>query len=289
MGEQRRTILGIVTYVLLTFGLSTFFYHAILKAGSMGVANGLFVVGLMWCPGVSGLITRLIFQKTLRGVGWRWGRWKYQWASYWIPIAYWSAVYLPFWVLGYGDFHSDVLERVVTVLHLLRLKPYSQAELVVLYIIVTATFIMIPSCFWTLGEELGWRGFLVPELAKITSFTNVALISGVIWAAWHLPLIIGANYHGAGPRWYSILCFTLGIINGSFIFAWLRLKSGSVWTGVLLHTSHNLFNEAIFAPMTRHARVPDYVVGEFGIGLVITTGLAAYILWRRRAELAVVR
>lgn len=85
--------------------------------------------------------------------------------------------------------------------------------------------------------------------------------------------------------WYSFLCFTLGIINGSFIFAWLRLKSGSVWTGVLLHTSHNLFNEAIFAPMTQHLGYPDYIVGEFGIGLVITSGVVAYMLCKRRAEL----
>jgi uncharacterized protein len=287
MEEQHRTILGIVTYVLLTFALSTVSYHAIIKSGSMGVGHGLFVLGLMWCPGVAGLITRAIFQKTLRGVGWRLGKSKYVWASYWIPIAYWSAVYLPFWALGYGNFHSSVLDRVVVTLHFLGLKPYSQAELVVLYILVTATFVMIPSCLWTLGEELGWRGFLVPEMAKVTSFTNVALISGVIWAAWHMPVIIGATYHGAGPRWYSVLCFTLGIINGSFVLAWLRLKSGSVWTAVLLHASNNLSIEGVFTPMTQHARVPDYIVGEFGIGVVITSGVFAYVLWKRRAELAV--
>ena len=126
----------------------------------------------------------------------------------------------------------------------------------------------------------------VPELAKVTSFTNVALISGVIWAAWHVPVIIGANYHGASPMWYSILCFTLAIINASFILAWLRLKSGSVWTGMIMHAVNNLCTEAIFTPMTRHARVPNYIVGEFGIGVVITSGVVAYVLWKRRAELA---
>jgi len=45
-----------------------------------------YVLGVMWCPAVAGLATRLIFQRTLRGVGWRWGEWKYQWASYFIPI-----------------------------------------------------------------------------------------------------------------------------------------------------------------------------------------------------------
>lgn len=38
------------------------------------------------------------------------------------------------------------------------------------------------------GEEIGWRGFLVPELAKGLPFTAVALVSGIIWAAWHYPI-----------------------------------------------------------------------------------------------------
>jgi uncharacterized protein len=37
------------------------------------------------------------------------------------------------------------------------------------------------------GEEIGWRAFLVPELAKVLPFTGVALVSGLIWAAWHYP------------------------------------------------------------------------------------------------------
>lgn len=43
------------------------------------------------------------------------------------------------------------------------------------------------SIFLGLGEEIGWRGFLVPQLAKLTTFTWVALISGIIWASGIFP------------------------------------------------------------------------------------------------------
>ena len=47
------------------------------------------------------------------------------------------------------------------------------------------------------GEEIGWRGFLVPELAKVLPFTGVALVSGLIWASWHYP-ITAVVYRDAG-------------------------------------------------------------------------------------------
>ena len=72
------------------------------------------------------------------------------------------------------------------------------------------------------GEEIGWRGLLVPELAKIASFRTTALVSGVIWASFHFPLLIGANYRGEGtPVLYSLACFTLMIVALSVILAWV--------------------------------------------------------------------
>src|ERR1051325_7008488 len=82
------------------------------------------------------------------------------------------------------------------------------------------------ACFFALGEEIGWRGFLVPELSRFMNFTQVGLISGVIWTLWHFPLILFGNYHGAGPLWYSLAMFTLLVMATSFVQAWLRLASG---------------------------------------------------------------
>ncbi|UCC50697.1 MAG: CPBP family intramembrane metalloprotease [Anaerolineaceae bacterium] len=50
-----------------------------------------------------------------------------------------------------------------------------------------------------LGEEIGWRGFMVPQLAKLTSFNKTALIGGVIWGIWHVPIIIFGGYNNGAP------------------------------------------------------------------------------------------
>jgi membrane protease YdiL (CAAX protease family) len=278
--DARRTRNSIIIYILLTAALSSIFYLQVIHRSKAGQGLGLLILGLMWCPGVSGLLTRLVFQGNLRGHGFGWGQTKYQFASYWIPLVYSIVVYVPFWLAGYFDPNSRTLEAFMRRLPLL---PHA-AALPVLFLFL-ATVGMLTSCLSALGEELGWRGFLVPQLAKVNSFPRVALISGAIWALWHYPLILFADYHGAGPLWYSIACFTVMVLGISFLFAWMRLKSGSVWTGMLLHASHNLFVQAFFDAQTRRARVTGLWTTEFGVGLALAALVVAIVFYVKRGEL----
>ena len=94
--------------------------------------------------------------------------------------------------------------------------------------------------FFAFGEELGWRGFLVPELYKHVNFTKTAVISGLIWSVYHYPLVIGLEADELGVNTaYLLLTATVGGIGLSTIMAWLRLKSGSVWTAVFMHAALN--------------------------------------------------
>lgn len=276
----RRTKLSIVTYLVLTFALSSIFYRLIIRQSPHDLLTGLYVLGLMWCPGVSGLLTRLIFQRNLRGHGFGWGRTKYQFASYWIPLAYASVVYLPVWFAGYFDPHSATLTQFAA-----RIPRLPHAAVLPVFFVVLATLGMISSCLSALGEELGWRGFLVPQLAKVMPFPAVAFSSGIIWALWHYPIILFGFYRGPGPLWHSVVCFTVMVVGIAFLFAWMRLKSGSVWTGMLLHASHNLFIQSFFDPQTRHARITDLWTTEFGAGLALMGIVVAVIFYRKRREL----
>jgi uncharacterized protein len=279
--EQKRTKLSIVVYLLLTFALSSIFYFLVISRTNAGKSLSFLILGLMWCPGVSGLATRLIFQGNLRGHGFLWGKTKYQFASYWIPLAYASAVYLPIWFAGYSHLRDSLFSPLVRLFG----NVHAQSAVLLLNFCFLATVGVAVSCISALGEELGWRGLLVPQLAKIVPYHRVALISGIIWALWHYPLILFGNYHGAGPAWYSIICFTVLVVSMSFLFAWMRLKSGSVWTGMLLHASHNLFVQAFFDPQTRHARVSDLWTTEFGAGLAIASIVVALIVANKSGEL----
>lgn len=272
-----RTGLSILVFLILTFSFSSVFYRLIIHNGSLGAHGGLFVLCLMWSPGVAGLLTRLIFQGNLRGHGFGWGKTKYQAASYLIPLAYAAIVYVPLWIAGFANFHAPVIARLT--------QRFGLHSSVAAYFLLLATIGMAQSCTSALGEELGWRGFLVPQLAKIMPFGGVGLASGIIWSLWHYPLILLANYHGAGPAWYSLICFTVMVIGIAFLFAWMRLKSASVWTGMLLHASHNIFIQGFFDPLTRPAPVTNYVIGEFGAGLAIVAVVIAVICNKKRGEL----
>lgn len=254
----------IATFLLLTFALSSIFYVILGSAHTLSLGGGRYVLMLMWCPGVSALITRMIFQRNVRGEGW--GLRQPRWAllAYTLPIAYALVAYGTVWLTGYGAvdvsrFHTSLLR----------------------FILLGSVMSLISA----LGEELGWRGFLVPKLSEGWSFTRTAFVSGIIWASWHMPLIILADYNGGTPTWYSITCFAVMVVGISFPFAWIRLRSGSVWPAAILHASHNLYIQGFFDTVTVDTGITKYLVSEFGAALAVTAVVTACIFWRLRGRL----
>jgi membrane protease YdiL (CAAX protease family) len=88
---------------------------------------------------------------------------------------------------------------------------------------------------YELGEEIGWRDYLVPRLLPLGP-VPAYLISGAIWAAWHLPynVLLGFN---KGLEGFPL--FVLYIVFYGALMAHLRLKSGSVWPCAILHAAGN--------------------------------------------------
>jgi membrane protease YdiL (CAAX protease family) len=80
-----------------------------------------------------------------------------------------------------------------------------------------------------MGEEIGWRGFLLPRLVSQFDFTVGCLLSGCIWAVWHYPGLLFADYNAGTNPVYALTCFTLMLIGDSYVFGWMRLRSNSIW------------------------------------------------------------
>jgi CAAX protease family protein len=271
---------ALATYLVLTFALSSIFYFLVIRAGHLAAAGGMYVTGLMWCPGIAAMLTCVIAGRPIASLGWRWGRWRYQVASYLIPPGYATVTYGIIWATGLGGFYDSAF-----VSHLmLRFGSATPGSAIALYLLFAGTIGMVFSCITALGEEIGWRGFLVPELAKHRSFTATALIAGAIWSVWHYPVLLFADYNAGTEPWYGLACFTIMVFGISFLFAWMRLKSGSLWTGVLLHASHNLFIQSFFDPITRNTGRTRYFIGEFGAGLAIASLVVGAYFWSRRNE-----
>ncbi|XUK61944.1 CPBP family intramembrane metalloprotease [Plantibacter sp. RU18] len=87
------------------------------------------------------------------------------------------------------------------------------------------------------GEELGWRGWLLPNLLSLGTWPAL-LLSGAIWGVWHAPLILlGYNYQRTDVVGVLLMvgwCMLLGTVIG-----WLRLRSASVWPAVIAHGAVN--------------------------------------------------
>ena len=268
----------IAVFYLLTLVFSNVFNAFVLFGGRMDAGNLIYVTGAMWSPCLAALATKRIFREPIADLPWRWGGARYAWLAYLIPLLYTLPVYLIVWLTPLGGFlDAGFLKQTAEQLGWQNFPP---GIVLTLFVLLTATLGLVGKTSRALGEEIGWRGFLVPELNKVVSFTGVGLISGLMWAVYHFPVLLFADYNKGAPAWYSLLCFTLMVVADSFILAWLTLRSRSLWPAAIFHGSHNLFIQSIFTPMTRDTGPTKYIIDEFGIGLVITVTIAALLAWR---------
>jgi len=93
-----------------------------------------------------------------------------------------------------------------------------------------------------LGEEMGWRGFLQDRLQGKANPVVIAVIIGLIWSAWHLPLAIRFEDFRSGlSLWEFCALYPFFTMLLAFIMAHLwRLSKGSLLIAVLFHGVSNM-------------------------------------------------
>jgi membrane protease YdiL (CAAX protease family) len=264
MHPKRITLREIIVFLVLTVILSTLVYIPIIQAGTINGGQSKLASLLMLAPGLAAVITYLVFERSLRPVGWKLDKIQYLILGLVIPIIYCLIGYGLVWLTGRGKYNGQF-------------PPSFPIVLVTLLFNGTLSALL---------EEIAWRGFLVPKMMEFTSFTKTALITGLIWAAWHYPLIIYSNVRlGNTPLPYSLVCFTIFAVGISFATAWLRMKSGSVWTAALLHGSHNVFMLHVFNTLTTDSGGTWLLLGEYGAVTAAMGFLLAILFWSLRTQL----
>ena len=270
---RRRIVAAVTMFAIVALAIRWSVEHLGVDAGPHGWRLVMILTVIQWSPAVSVMVVSIGYDPTLRGVGWRRSSWKYELVGCLAPLLYLLPAYIPAWLFGYGKSSSEALGGLGVVAR--ALVPASVPGVVGAAITVVIT--VATQGVAALGEELGWRGFLVPQLARLTSFTQVSLISGLVWVAWHGPLA-GLHYNFDAGRWTAFLLFACQLIGLAFVLAWLRLKSGSIWPAVVLHASHNSFL-IVLNGLTR----PSPIVGPT---LTIAIGVAAVCVWRQGVDLS---
>jgi len=270
---------GIATFLLLVFALCLGPWLLVIHAHHVAVGGGLIVGVLMWMPATAAFLTCRILGIDIATLGWKWRPVRYEVLAYLLPLFYATPVYVACWLLVPHSLTFSSFAAGNGAAYGFPAWPRTSTFL--LGLPVLASFGMIRSISSALGEEIGWRGFLLPRLTGRFGWRTGCLISGCIWAVWHYPLLLLADYNSGTPKLFAMTCFTVMVIGSAFQLGWLRLRSNSLWPCAVLHASHNLFIQAVFDRMTAPVGKALYITTEFGVGLAITCAITAFVLWRR--------
>ena len=246
------------------------------------------ILGLMWIPGLLSILFRVLFKEGFADVGWPAGR-----------LRYWAWAYLgPFGLATISIVVALCLGRVMlaprlseqpmlyaVVFKLPWLVPEaSNAGLLCQRLLSVAFIGMVPGFFGAFGEELGWRGYLLPQLVR-SGWPFPLAFTGLVWGIWHFPLFFLTGYaHGAVA--VSLGMFTLMTVLFGVFIGWLRLASGSVFVAAMAHASFNAFVQTFFGI----SFVGDgawFWVGDYGVLTIIPYALlVAWLHWSRRVHSA---
>ncbi|GGD81177.1 CPBP family intramembrane glutamic endopeptidase [Maribacter cobaltidurans] len=272
--NQKKVRITILLFLGILTLLSAICYYAILRLNPTSI----YVGALMMCPALSAFITLKLMKRPISSLPWGLKHIKYLRLSYLIPVAYITLSYIVIWVFGFGDLVNQ--ETMVEWSQELGMEGFSSTAILLTMIVLLSIVGVIKNIGSTLGEEIGWRGFFIYELRKLFSFGTVSIISGLIWAIWHWPIIF-LIYKGSGSLLLHITAFTVMIVAISVILAYYTFKSNSLWPAALFHSVHNIFIQKIFTPLTITNDSSTFWIDEYGLMLPIITTIFAFYFWRK--------
>ncbi|MGB2908452.1 MAG: type II CAAX endopeptidase family protein [Candidatus Aminicenantaceae bacterium] len=146
-------------------------------------------------------------------------------------------------------------------------------------------YVLVALPFGPLGEELGWRGFMLPRLLDRHRPWASGLILGFIWSFWHLASF---SYPGAAiPSEFPVISTTIllyigTIAGGSLVFTYFYLKTrGSVLIAVLLHGVFNASSNVVWVLFPGIDRTSPQRMTIYIINMVLLLVLGSVLLLRR--------
>ena len=232
----------------------------------------------MWGPGIAAIIVTLFIARKpfsslrLKTIG---PKRYYFWAWFLAPLM--AVLTLVATVLlGTGTFDPNI----TIMREALEATPQTQGlppveTLLAIQLAFALTLAPFINVLFAMGEELGWRGFLLPHLMPLGEW-KALLISGAIWGVWHAPATILHGHNFPNHPYLGVLVMTVGCILLGILFGWLYLKTKSPWAPALAHGAFNAI-----APASIYFLNPeglDMALGGNPLGLAGWIPMALIIL-----------
>ena len=145
-----------------------------------------------------------------------------------------------------GSYLQSSLPEGVNLLDILEQNGLSYGIYVAISFVSSITYAPVINMFLAVGEEVGWRGFLYPELNKSMGKIPTWLLGGLIWGAFHFPVMILAGYEYGTTYWgfpvVGMLVFSLFTVALGLISEVIYDKTKCIWYPSLLHGAVNASN-----------------------------------------------
>lgn len=288
--HQRVDLKGIASFLLITFSL-TYLIEGVLALngfrweGVPPILGQYIIAGVMWIPAAATVFTiKFITKEGFQIANLHFGPFKpYLFSALIIPLAF-AVTYGLTWLLGLAqpDWNLNALRELMASSGTdVSTMPPAPTLLAILFF---SSLIVGPTIngVFGFGEELGWRGYLLPKLMPLGK-AQAYLILGVIWGLWHAPLVLmGFNYPGyplAGVLWMCGLTTALGIFVNEMT---LRYKSS-----ILAGSIHGAFNGQGYGIWRQLFPTVNPLLGGMTgiIGILVFTGLGLWVTrWKGSKE-----
>jgi len=149
------------------------------------------------------------------------------------------------------------------------------------WLLVALQFAMIPlgaviNSVAAFGEEVGWRGWLLPAL-KPLGIWPALILSGAIWGLWHSPLIL-LGYNFGLTDWRGVALMTVACVFWGILLGWSRIRSGSVWPAVVGHGALNASAGLVLVVAAADQEPSLALVLPLGVAGWIASAIAVVIL-----------
>jgi len=254
---QRNARRGLAIYFAIVVVLSAAIEGFIILNPSM---DGLIAV-LMLVPTIASVVARLSLREGFSDVSFRFGGRRGLGAiglALVFPVAVGLVAYGIAWTTGLAGFETRPSVGMIV--------PFTVGLMIGLILAA--------------GEEIGWRGYMLTRLID-AGVPRPVLASGLIWAFWHVPLVLGGVYAAGPSPALSAALIVVSITSFGYVIARLRLETGSVWPAIVLHAAWNRIIQGPFDGATTGLGATLWV-GESGILTALTLILAAVIFSRGR-------
>lgn len=280
--NQKRLYVFLGIVFILSWGVSAIIP---LTGSEYGSTISIIILSIiMLMPTISSLLTRLLTKEGFKNMYLK-PRFKKN-IKYYLMAYFMTNVFIILGTVLFFIIYPNMLDTNLTSIRALLQNQGLVVDAKVILLVQFAQGILIGpiiNIIFTLGEEIGWRGYLLQKLCNQFSVQKSIIISGVIWGIWHAPIIAMGHNYGTGyigEPWAGIFAMIIFCIAMGSYESYLTIKTKSVIPAGIAHSAMNAF--AGFGLLLSKGTVNPFIgpapTGIIGGGIILVVGIYCYIL-----------